>query len=153
MAPGVQSSVRTWAVQLDSNLSSAKVPAALCLSVLVCPVRIITVPTLVGVRVDLHSVWGAQSLVRARAAGVSCHLSRAHGGGPALTFTLGLECSSICPQGWLQVGSHSLHTVVAVSFIPHLPGDSSDPAGTWAWLRPSRWVPPQPGTGREGEKP
>lgn len=66
--PGVQSSVRTWALQLGSNLSSAKVPAALCLSVLVCPVRIITVPTLVGVRVDLHSVWGAQSLVRARAA-------------------------------------------------------------------------------------
>lgn len=60
--PGVQSGVRAWALQLCSTLSSAKVPGALFLSVLVCPVRIITVPTLVGVRVDLDSVWGGERL-------------------------------------------------------------------------------------------
>lgn len=147
-SPELQSRVRTWALQLGSDLSSAKIPASLCLSFLICPVRIITAPTLVVVRVDLDSAWGAQNLVRASAASVSCHLSRAHGRGPALTFTLGLELSGIHAQVWHQVGSHFLHTVEA-----HWPGDKGDPAGTWAWLPASCWVPQQPGTGRKGEKP
>lgn len=60
---------------------------------------------------------------------------QAQGGGPALTFTLGLEPSGVHLRGWLSGGNRLSARGGGLS------------AGMWTWPPSSRQVPQQPGTG------